>query len=142
LLKLLATVITLFTVATTSVTSVTAQNNNLIVRGQYLVEQVAMCADCHSPRNEQGEFDRTHWLQGAPIGFKPIFPMPAWADIAPSIAGIGNEGSTQKEEAVVKLLETGLNSQGIPARPPMPTYRLSHSDALAVVAYLKSLNSN
>ena len=138
MLKLLATVITLFTVATTSVTSVTAQNNNPIVRGQYLVEQVAMCADCHSPRNEQGEFDRVHWLQGAPIGFKPIFPMPAWADIAPSIAGIGNE----EEEAVVKLLETGLNSQGMLARPPMPTYRLSHSDAVAVVAYLKSLNSN
>jgi hypothetical protein len=24
-------------------------------RGKYLVDQVAMCEDCHTPRNEKGE---------------------------------------------------------------------------------------
>jgi len=27
-----------------------------IEHGKYLVERVGMCGDCHSPRNERGEF--------------------------------------------------------------------------------------
>jgi hypothetical protein len=38
-----------------------------IERGRYLVEEVAKCPECHTPRNAQGELDRDAWLQGAPI---------------------------------------------------------------------------
>src|SRR5437870_13264909 len=43
-------------------------------RGQYLVEHVAMCVQCHTPRKAQGELDRTRLLQGAPIPVQPHSP--------------------------------------------------------------------
>ena len=29
-----------------------------VAHGKYLVECVALCGECHSPRNDKGEFDR------------------------------------------------------------------------------------
>lgn len=106
-----------------------------IARGKYLVEQVGMCSDCHSPRNEKGEFDQTHWLQGSQLSFAPTVPIPVWAPAAPAIAGLPNIS----EEDALKILETGKNAKGEMKRPPMPQFRMSHEDATAVVAYLKSL---
>jgi mono/diheme cytochrome c family protein len=106
-----------------------------IEHGKYLVERVGMCGDCHSPRNDKGEFDRAQWLQGELIGFKPDHPMP-FAAIAPPIAGLP---SYAKDEAAVKFLETGTNAAGKLAMAPMPQFRFNHEDALAVVAYLRSL---
>ena len=106
-----------------------------IERGQYLVERVCLCGDCHSPRNDKGEFDRANWLQGELISFKPDHPMP-FAAIAPPIAGLP---SYAKDEAAVNFLETGTNVAGKRAMAPMPQFRLNHEDALAVVAYLRSL---
>jgi mono/diheme cytochrome c family protein len=106
-----------------------------IEHGKYLVECVGMCGDCHSPRNDKGEFDRTQWLQGELINFKPDHPMP-FAAIAPPIAGLP---SYANDEAALKFLETGTNAAGKRAMAPMPQFRLNHEDALAVVAYLRSL---
>lgn len=105
-----------------------------VSRGQYLVERVGMCIDCHSPRNEGGEFIKEQWLKGGALGFKPVQPMP-WATRVPDIAGLA--GWTEKD--AVKFLETGLNRQGKPPLPPMPAYRMDREDAQAVVTYLKSL---
>ncbi len=107
---------------------------DLIARGRYLVEGVGLCADCHTPRNEQGEFVTAHWLRGAPIGFTPAAPMP-WAPVAPPIAGLP---SMTAEQAVAFLME-GKRPDGTMPRPPMPAYRLNEADARAMVAYLKSL---
>ena len=106
-----------------------------IEHGKYLVERVCLCGDCHSPRNDKGEFDRTQWLQGELISFKPDHPMP-FAAIAPPIAGLP---SYAKDEAALKFLETGTNTTGKLAMAPMPQFRFNHEDALAVVAYLRSL---
>lgn len=105
-----------------------------IARGKYLVERVCLCGDCHSPRMDNGEFDRAHWLEGELIGFKPDHPMP-FAAVAPPIAGL--PGYT--DAAAVKFFETGTNSAGRLPMAPMPPYRLNHEDALAVAAYLRSL---
>lgn len=103
-------------------------------RGRYLVEGVGVCADCHTPRNERGEPEPGAHLAGAPIGFRPLHPMPEWAEYAPRIAGLPGIGT----EDAVKLFETGdLNGRRL--RPPMPPYRLSREDAAAVVAYLRWL---
>jgi hypothetical protein len=40
-----------------------------------------------------------------------------------------------------QIMETGVLPSGSPSRPPMPSYRLSHSDAAAVAAYLKSVGA-
>jgi len=104
-------------------------------RGRYLVERACLCGDCHSPRNDKGEFDRSQWLQGELITFKPDHPMP-FAAIAPPIAGLP---SYAKDEAALKFFETGTNTTGKQAMAPMPQFRFNHEDALAVVAYLRSL---
>ena len=106
-----------------------------IEQGKYLVERVGLCGDCHSPRNDKGEFDRAQWLQGELISFKPDHPMP-FAAIAPPIAGLP---SYAKDEAALKFMETGTNAAGKRAMAPMPQFRFNHEDALAVVAYLRSL---
>jgi len=104
-------------------------------QGHYLVERVALCADCHTERDWKGKQDRRRWLQGSKLPFKPSRLMP-WAEVAPPIAGLP---SFTNPEQAVKYLETGLRLDGKQPSPPMPQYRLSHSDALAVVAYLQSL---
>ena len=109
------------------------KGEDLTVRGKYLVEHVAMCGDCHTPHLPNGQPDRARWLRGAPVGFKPIHPMPS-AAAAPPIAGL----PTLSEAQVIKFLKTGLGPDGKPPLPPMPPYRLSHRDAQAVAAYLKS----
>lgn len=106
-------------------------------RGRYLVENVGMCADCHTPMNEMGEPVRENWLQGSPILFKPVFEVPNWADVALPIAGLPN----MSEENAVSVLETGVYGDNQRLRPPMPQFRLNHEDAVAVVAYLKSLRA-
>jgi mono/diheme cytochrome c family protein len=103
-----------------------------VARGKYLVENVGMCADCHSPRNERGEFIKEKWLHGAPLGFKMDASMP-FADAAPALAGLPG---VDDELAVQFMMGS---REKLPARPPMPEYKLNRQDAVAVVKYLKSL---
>jgi mono/diheme cytochrome c family protein len=106
-----------------------------LAHGKYIVDGVGMCGDCHTPRGEKGEPIPGKSLQGAVLGFKPIMPMPVWADKTPNIAGL--PGWT--DEQAVKFLMTGVAYNGLPGRPPMPQYRMNRQDAEAVVAYLRSL---
>jgi hypothetical protein len=106
-----------------------------LARGKYLVENVGLCGDCHTPRNEKREPVKEQWLQGATLAFKPIVPMPVWADKAPAIAGLPG----WEKEAAIRFLMTGVAYNGLPRRPPMPQYRFNQLDAEAMVAYLKSL---
>jgi len=105
-----------------------------IQRGKYLVENVAMCADCHTPRDNNGQFDRSQWLQGNLLDIKPDHPMP-FAAVAPPVAGM--PGFT--DEKALQFLETGIDMTGKPAMWPMPQFRFNHEDAVAVLAYLRSL---
>jgi mono/diheme cytochrome c family protein len=109
-----------------------------ITRGRYLVEEVARCWECHSPRDDRGEVDRSRWLQGGTVWFAPIHPVQNWAYLAPSIAGLG--GLT--EEQTLQVLKAGIGPDGRPVRPPMHPYHLSPEDAAAIVAYLKSLQNS
>ena len=104
-------------------------------RGKYIVERVGMCDDCHTPRNEKGELIQGAALHGAPLGFRPLHPMP-FAEAAPRIAGLP-AGWTAAQTA--NFLQTGKRPDGSEPLPPMPGYRMSREDAWAVVDYLKSL---
>lgn len=109
-----------------------------VARGKYIVEGVARCAQCHTPRDYDGNPDRAHWLQGSPVPFNPVKPDPNWPLTAPRIGGTPLPAS---DGDMVKLLTTGIWTNGEHLRPPMPQFRLEQSDAEAVVAYLKSLNA-
>ncbi len=106
-----------------------------IARGKYLVVDAGTCQDCHTARNQKGEFIQDQWLSGSPIMFKPTVPIPNWADKAANIAGLPN----WTDEQAARFLMTGIAYNGLPARPPMPQYRFSRADATAIVAYLRSL---
>jgi mono/diheme cytochrome c family protein len=106
-----------------------------VARGKYLVEQIGLCGECHTPRGEKGEPIKEQWLKGATLDFKPIAPVPVWADKAPAIAGLPG----WENDAAITFLMTGAAYNGLPGRPPMPQYRFNVQDAQAIVAYLKSL---
>lgn len=106
-----------------------------IKRGQYIVERVSMCADCHTPRTDKGELNRAAWLQGNVLDFKPLHPMP-FSPVAPQIAGLP---TMPKDEIAIRFFETGTNALGKLCLPPMPQFRFEHDDASAIVAYLRSL---
>jgi Cytochrome c len=109
-----------------------------VARGKYVVENVAMCGQCHTPRDPGGSPDRAHWLQGAPVPWSPVKPDPNWPINAPRIGGTPLPAS---DADMVKLLTTGIWTTGNRLRPPMPQFRMNRGDAEAVVAYLKSVTA-
>jgi mono/diheme cytochrome c family protein len=111
------------------------QGGGRLERGKYLVEELARCSECHTPRMPDGDLDRSKWLQGAPMWFKPIQPVHDWAYAAPPLAGLPSFSDAD----AIKVLEKGVGPNGYPVRPPMHDYRLNHEDAAAIVAYLRSL---
>jgi mono/diheme cytochrome c family protein len=108
---------------------------SVVERGRYIVENVAMCELCHTPRTETGEPDRGHWLGGGPAQLRPAYPSPYWAIVEPRIAG--RPPGTDAD--FIKLLTTGISRTGNPPNPPMPPFRMTRPDAEAVLAYLKTL---
>jgi mono/diheme cytochrome c family protein len=108
-----------------------------VARGKYLVEEVARCSECHTPRDAAGNLKEVAWLQGAPIWIRPVAPIPNWADQAPPLAGIPSFTDAQMEN----VLEKGVGPNGESLRPPMHTYHMHRDDARAIIAYLKSLPS-
>ena len=105
----------------------------LVQRGAYLVNEVARCGDCHTPRDGRGRLDRDRHLQGAEMWFAPKIRGQEWEGHAPDITRSGKAGKWT-EAKMVRLLSTGKESD-----PPMPAYRLTEDDARAVFAYLASL---
>ncbi len=111
-----------------------------VARGKYLVEEVARCQDCHTPHlMGSGELVKSAWLKGATLDFVPVTQPPNWHAKTPDITSTSALWSRWTEDGMVKFLETGRNPRGSKADPPMPAYNLTHEDALAVTAYLKSL---
>jgi mono/diheme cytochrome c family protein len=107
-----------------------------IARGKYFVEQVAMCVECHTPRDSSGRLLRGKYLEGAPVPVKsPSYPNMRWAVRAPAIAGL--PGYTAEQG--LRLLTEGIAADGRRPDLPMPRFRFSRADAEAIVAYLKSL---
>lgn len=117
--------------------------NGGIERGQYLVEHVSICGDCHTPRNFIGVPNRSLYLAGQSGKNSPL-----GADI-PNITpdketGIGD----WKREDIAELLLTGTkpdldNVQGFMAEviegAPHGFKDMTREDALAIADYLKSI---
>jgi len=108
-----------------------------VARGKYLVEGVAMCGQCHTPRDDSGALDHSRWLEGAALWLLPARPTQDWPTKVPRIAGI----PPGTDQDMINLLTTGVWKDGERLRPPMPQFRMSREDAQAVVEYLKSLNA-
>lgn len=116
-------------------TRAASSEESAVARGRYLTHDVAMCVQCHTPRDEEGRLLASELFRGAPVPARPTIPGLEWALRAPNIAGL--VGFTDEE--VIQLLTAGRAESRARPRPPMPSYRLSPEDARAVVAYLRSL---
>jgi len=117
-------------------TNAGAQAQGPVSRGQYIVEDVAMCGTCHTPRKADGELDRSRWLAGAPVPYLPAYPASSWPLQAPRLAG----QPPANDAAMITLLTTAVWTDGKPLRDPMPKFHMTRADAEAVLAYLKSIS--
>jgi mono/diheme cytochrome c family protein len=108
-------------------------------RGKYLVEEVAKCQACHTPKTADGTLDKTKWLKGATLDVAPMHDVPGWHKTAPDLTGSSNLFKRWEAKGLITFLMTTKNPRGGKADPPMPDYHLSKDDAEAIVAYLQSL---
>jgi mono/diheme cytochrome c family protein len=116
-----------------------ARAETLLERGTYLVQGIAACGDCHTPRDASGHHVASMEMAGGyemnlmPLG-RPVVP-----NITPDQeSGIGNWTDAQ----VIAALRDGRRPDGTIIGPPMPIafYRqISDRDAQAIVAYLRAL---
>jgi mono/diheme cytochrome c family protein len=107
---------------------------DMIERGAYLVNKVARCGDCHTPRDAKGQLDESKHLQGDQIWFASKFKFKKWENKVPDITASGL-ATSWPEEKLIKLLTSGKQT----ADMPMPAYDMKVEDAKAIVSYLKSL---
>jgi hypothetical protein len=102
--------------------------------GRYLAERVAMCVECHSGRDHDGNIIDSERYLGGPIPFIP--PSPEWATRAPRNRGL--PGYT--DEMAMRLLTQGaIGRDGRQLRLPMPRFRMTPQDAADVISFLRSL---
>lgn len=104
-----------------------------LARGRYLVEALAHCGECHTPRNAVGGLNHSTWLAGA--------PNPSGKGKIPDITPGTLEWS---ESDLVYYFESGLTPDydsvgGSMASVVNNLSQLPESDRLAIAAYLKAL---
>jgi hypothetical protein len=98
--------------------------------GKKLVEEVAKCGDCHTPRDANGQFDESKRLKGVTRDN---------GKSSPDLTSSGHILLQWGQRGMVKFLETGLDPKGRTAHSHMPAYKLRPHDAEAIAVYLKSL---
>jgi mono/diheme cytochrome c family protein len=114
-----------------------------VERGRYLVDHVALCGDCHTPRNSLGVPNQSLYMAGANKKTGPLGE--AVANITPDKAtGIGE----WKRDDTAELLKSGTkpdldNVQGLMAEviqgAPHGYKDMTKDDALAIADYLKTI---
>ena len=109
--------------------------------GRYLVEEVAKCGDCHTPRNPNGELDINKRLKGAKVDAFAPCDIKDQGKKSPDLTPSGDLFRRWGAQGMMEFLKTGLNPQGRPAARPMPAYKLRPHDAEAIVAYLESVRA-
>lgn len=102
-------------------------------RGRYLVEALAHCGECHTPRNALGGLDTSNWLAGA--------PNPSGQGSIPALTPDKLDWSA---EDIAYYLESGFTPSydsvgGHMAEVVENFSKLTAEDRAAVAAYVKAL---
>jgi mono/diheme cytochrome c family protein len=103
--------------------------------GRYIVHEIAMCGQCHSPRDEHGNLLASREFDGGPVPFRPPWPND-WAIYAPRNKGLPGYDDAQ---AIRLLTEGAIGRDGRQLKLPMPRFHMSKQDAADVIAYMRSL---
>ena len=106
---------------------------DIIERGDYLVNALGHCAECHTPRNAIGGMRTDQWLQGG--------PNPSGPGKIPGITGATLDWSA---EDIAEYLRSGFTPDYDVAGGEMVdvianTSRLTDEDRLAIGRYLKGI---
>jgi len=106
-------------------------------RGRYIAHDVAMCVQCHTPRDASGALIEEEEFMGAafPVAAPSFIPEGAWCVTTPRIAGL--PGFTDDE--AVEFFMNGARLGRHQPKWPMPPFHLNRADAEALVAYLRTL---
>ena len=108
-----------------------------VERGRYLVEGLAACGNCHTPKGPDGNLPGKQLAGGFEI--TEAFGVAVASNITPDReTGIG----AWSDDEVVRAIREGKSRDGRVLGPPMPypLYRgLSDTDVRAIVAYLRSV---
>jgi mono/diheme cytochrome c family protein len=107
-------------------------------RGKYLVENAALCGDCHTPMLD-GKPDASKQLKGSTLAFQPIAEIPGWHKTTPDISSTSTLFQRWGDEGFVKYLQTGVTPRGGSSGVPMPQYRFTSEDAAAILQFLKTV---
>jgi mono/diheme cytochrome c family protein len=110
---------------------------DLLGRGEYLVETIVGCGNCHDGRDENGEL-----VEGMEFAGNFVIKEALFTAYAPNITpdpetGIGN----WTDEEVERAIRQGISRDGHVLGPPMafPYYReISSDDMDAIIAYIRS----
>lgn len=113
--------------------AVTMPDDPQLTRGQYLVEALGHCAECHTPRDALGGLDRSRWMAGAPV-----------ADGEGRVPAITPAELTWSAGDIASYLQSGFTPEfdtagGAMAEVVRNTALLSDDDRAAIAAYLKAL---
>ena len=117
----------------------TASAQGALERGDYLVNGILTCGNCHTPRGPGGVFDDTKRLSGGPQTWdEPAYTVKG-ANITPDKeTGIGGWSAADVKRAI----QEGVRPNGVPLAPIMPHafYQVfTPADIDAVVAYVRSV---
>lgn len=108
-----------------------------VERGRYLVETIAACGNCHTPKGPSGEIEGMTLAGGFVIEEEPF------TAVAPNITPDPQTGiGAWSDEEIVDAIREGRRPDGTIIGPPMAFgfYRdISDSDARAIVAYLRTV---
>lgn len=111
---------------------------DLLARGDYLMNGIVACGNCHSTRDENGEF-----VQGMELAGNFVIEEPAFRAYAPNITPDEETGiGSWTDEEIIHAVREGIRPDGSVMGPPMgyPFYRgISDNDMRAIVAYLRSV---
>lgn len=116
----------------------------LVECGDYLVDHLAACVDCHTPRNPDGSLDTTKALAGNPL-FADLDPQDdqRGAVPAPNLTTLQTRGWTADDVKRAVLNGERSEARGGGMLPIMPYYTLHNLapiDADAMAAYLLALD--
>jgi mono/diheme cytochrome c family protein len=110
----------------------------LVERGEYLVQGIAGCGNCHTPRNGDGSLIPDRQFAGA-----FVIDEPAFTAYAPNITPDRETGiGTWSDEQIVSAIREGVRPDGQILGPPMSFafYRgISDRDVQAIVAFLRGV---
>lgn len=113
-------------------------DGSLAERGDYLVNGVASCGNCHTPRTPDAEINNDMELAGTYLIDDPGFKAYAPNITMDEETGIGS----WSDEEIARAIREGIRPDGSVIGPPMPNYlyrNMSDSDLNAIIAYLRTV---